>query len=108
MRRVNFKPLIKLVIVGSITGGCAGVLFILATRLLSIDNVFSLFDLSVALITPGAAATLVGTLTKSRIWPLMVIAYLTSIIPILGSAFGGTGSEPIWAFDFLGVAGGLA
>ena len=108
MRIVDFRPLIKIAIVGSITGGCTGVLFILATRLLSIDNAFSLLDLSVALITPAAAGKLVSTFAKSPIWPLVIIAYLTFIIPLLGPAFGGTGSEPIWAFGFLGVAGGLA
>ena len=107
MRIVDFKPLIKIAIVGSITGGCTGVLFIFTTSLLSIDNVFSLLDLSVALITPAAAGKLVSTFAKSRVCPLVIIAYLTFIIQLLGPAFGGTGSEPLWGFGFLGVAGGL-
>ena len=106
-QRLQFEPLIKVMIVGSITGGCTGLSFILVERLLSVDHSFSLFDLSIALITPSISAILVGAIAQSRIVPLIIIAYFTFMIPVFGPALGGTGSESIWAFGFLGAVGGL-
>ena len=38
---------------------------------------------------------------------LIIVAILTTIIPVLGPAFGGTGKEPVWQFGAMGLIGGL-
>ena len=98
---------LKLWISGGITGLSAGVLFVLLTQLLSSDNHLTLVELAIAFFTPGVIPFIVSRFTKFRAIILMVVAYLTIIVPILGPAFGGTGSEPLWNFAVLGLLGGL-
>jgi hypothetical protein len=50
---------------------------------------------------------LIAKATRSKLRKVIIVAYLTLFIPVLGPAFGGTGSEPLWAFAILGLAGGL-
>jgi len=79
----------------------------LLTQLLSSDNHLTLLELAIAFFTPGVIPFIVSRVTKFRTAILMVVAYLTIIAPILGPAFGGTGSEPLWNFAVLGLLGGL-
>ena len=74
---------------------------------LTTDLIFDLGEFGVALVTPSLIAVVVALVTRSSIVTLLAVAYLTLLIPVLGPAFGGTGSEPIWAFGALGLVGGL-
>jgi len=58
-------------------------------------------------VTPALIAIVVALATRSKIVMLLAIAYLSLLIPVLGPAFGGTGSEPIRAFGALGLVGDL-
>ena len=84
-----------------------GLSFIMVHDALTTDLMFDLWEFGVALVTPALIAVVVALGTRSKTVILLAIAYLTLLIPVLGPAFGGTGSEPIWAFGALGLVGGL-
>ena len=92
---------------GGLVGLGTGTSFIMVHDALTTDLMFDLWEFGVALVTPALIAVVVALVTRSRIVILLAVAYLTLLIPVLGPAFGGTGSEPIWAFGALGVVGGL-
>jgi len=98
---------IKVWWVGGTVGLGTGLLFIMVHDALTTDLMFDLWGFGVALITPGLIGVVVALVTKSRTVNVLPVAYLTLLIPVLGPAFGGTGSEPIWAFGLLGLVGGL-
>lgn len=97
----------KMWISGGITGLSAGVLFVVLTQLFSADDRLSLLELAIAFFTPGVIPLLICRVTRFRTIIFLAVAYLTIIVPILGPAFGGTGSEPLWNFAVLGLLGGL-
>ena len=72
--------------------------FIMTHDALTTDLMFDLWEFGITLITPALIAVVVALVTKSRIVIVLAVAYLTLLIPVLGPAFEGTGSEPIWAF----------
>ena len=88
-------------------GLVTGLSFKLVHDALTTDLMFDLWEFGVALVTPALIAVVVSLATRSKIVMLLAVAYLTLLIPVLGPAFGGTGSEPIWAFGALGLVGGL-
>ena len=98
---------IKVWPVGGLVGLGTGTSFKIVYDSLTTDMMFDLWELGVTLITPALIAIVVALVTKSRIVIVLSVAYLTLLIPVLGPAFGGTGSEPIWAFAALGLVGGL-
>ena len=97
---------IKILLVGGLTGLLIGPLLYLLIKLLSVDNLFELWEFSISMILPGVIAVLIARITGTRILIVTVVAYLTVLIPLLGPMFGGTGSEPVWAFGVLGLIGG--
>ena len=102
-----FRRAIKVWLVGGLAGLSTGLLFIIVHDALTTDLMFDLWEFGVALVTPALIAVVVALVTRSGIVMLLAVAYLTLLIPVLGPAFGGTGSEPIWAFGALGLVGGL-
>ena len=92
-------------------GGITGIGTALSLKLihdgLTTDNMFDLWELGVALITPLVVGMIVTACTKHPRSITVAIAYLTLFIPVLGPLFGGTGSEPLWQFGLLGLIGGL-
>ena len=98
---------VKVWLVGGLIGLLTGLSFILVNDALTTDEMFDLWEFAVALITPALIAALVAIATRSRIVMLLVVAYLTLLIPVLGASFGASGSEPLWQFAALGFVGGL-
>ena len=98
---------IKVWLVSGLVGLGTGLSFIMVHDALTTDLMFDLWEFGVALVTPALIAVVVALVTRSRIVILLPVAYLTLLIPVLGPAFGGTGSEPIWVFGALGLIGGL-
>ncbi len=98
---------IKVWLVGGLTGLVTGLSFILVHNALTTDLMFDLWEFGVALATPALIAVVVALATRSGIVMLLAVAYLTLLIPVLGPAFGGSGSEPLWLFAALGLVGGL-
>ena len=103
----GIRRAIKVWLVGGLVGLGTGLSFIMVHDALTTDLMFDLWEFGVALVTPALIAVAVALATRSRIVMLLAVAYLTLLIPVLGPAFGGTGSEPIWAFGALGLVGGL-
>lgn len=98
---------IKTWLTGAIVGFITGLSFILVERALAADRVFDAWEMGVASLAPGVFAIVVARVTGYRTVILLFVAYSTLLIPVLGPAFGGTGSEPAWAFGILGLVGGL-
>ena len=98
---------IKVWLVGGLVGLGTGLSFIMVHDALTTDLMFDLWEFGVALVTPALIAVVVALVTRSRIVILLAVAYLTLLMPVLGPAFGGTGSEPIWVFGAFGMVGGL-
>ena len=100
---------IKIWLVGSIAGSSTALLFFLATLILSIDGELTLLEFGVALITPAIVAVLVAKATNSKIVILLIVAYFTLGIPILGPLFGGSDPDVRVAATLvmLGLVGGL-
>ena len=103
----GFRRAIKVWLVGGLVGLGTGMSFIMVHDALTTDLMFDLWEFAVALVTPALITVVVALVTRSRIVILLAVAYLTLLIPVLGPAFGGTGSEPIWVFGAMGLVGGL-
>ena len=97
--------LLRFWVLYSLIGGLAAILFISTQRLLSGDKVFSLLDLMVTLMIPLVLVAIIHRVTKASLAMLLAVTYLTLLMPVLGGAFGGTGSEPIWMFALMGILG---
>jgi len=94
-------------VVGALTGLTTSLSFVLAVRLLSANLRFEIWEMGIALVIIFLLGVLIAKVTHSKVRRIISIAYLTLLIPVLGPAFGGTGSEPLWAFALLGLVGGL-
>ena len=97
----------KVWLVGGLVGSGTGVAFIAIHDALTIDSMFDLWEFGVTLLAPALIAVFAAKIARLRVAILVPIAYMTLLIPVLGPAFGGTGSEPLWEFAFLGLVGGL-
>ena len=93
--------------VGGLTGLTTGLSFVLSARILSADLMFEMWEMGVSLVVIFLLGVLIAKVTHSKVLIVLGVAYLTLLIPVLGAAFGGTGSEPLWAFAILGLVGGL-
>ena len=103
----GIRRAIKVWLVGGLVGSGTGVAFIAIHDALTIDSMFDLWEFGVTLLTPALIAVFAAKIARLRVATLVPIAYMTLLIPVLGPAFGGTGSEPLWAFALLGLVGGL-
>jgi hypothetical protein len=97
----------KVWVIGGLTGSLTGLSFVLVEKAFTQDQMFALWEFGVAAATPTLVAFLVGLTTKTRVISLLPIAYLTLMLPVLGTAFGASGTEPLWQYGLLGLAGGL-
>ena len=107
LRDLLIMRIARMIVFAGVAGFMTGLLSVAVQRLLSADMVFSLGEAAVVLIVPGVIAITIAWLGRVRVILLTAIAYLTLFIPILGPAFGGTGSESLIAFAALGLAGGI-
>ena len=103
----GFRRAIKVWLVGSLVGLITGLSFNLMEDALTTDFMFDLWELGVALVVPLLMAVLIALSTRSSIGILLVVAFLTLLIPVFGASFGASGSEPLWQFAVLGFIGGL-
>jgi hypothetical protein len=102
-----FGKVLRVWLIGGLTGLATGLLFTLAVDNFSTDNMFDLWEFGVSLTTPALAGIVVALVTRSGIKTSVAVAYLTVLAPILGANFGASGSEPLWQFGAVGLAGGL-
>lgn len=98
---------IKVWLVGGLVGSGTGVAFITVHDAFTNDLMFDLWEFGVTLLAPALVAIGAAKIARLRVATLVPIAYMTLLIPVLGPAFGGTGSEPLWEFALLGFIGGL-
>ena len=98
---------IRIWLLGGLTGLSTSILFFLVHNVLTIDQVFHFWEFVIALFTPAIAGMGIAIVSKASVFKAVAIAYMTFLIPVLGAQFGASGSEPLWQFGFLGVAGGL-
>jgi hypothetical protein len=99
--------ILKVWMIGGLTGSMTSLMFVLTEKALTQDQIFDLWEFGIAAATPTLIALLVAWATKSSATTLLPIAYLTFFLPVLGAAFGASGSEPLWQYGLLGLAGGL-
>ena len=92
---------------GSLTGLGTSLTFNLVHERLTTDLEFDLWEFGIALVIPFLVAAIVTKVTRLRTVILLTTAYLTLLIPVLGVYIGASGSEPLWQFAVLGLAGGL-
>jgi hypothetical protein len=102
-----FGKVVRVWLIGGLTGLATGLLFTLAVDIFSTDNMFDLWEFGVSLATPALAGIVVALATRSGKKTSVAVAYLTFLAPIFGASFGASGSEPLWQFGALGLAGGL-
>ena len=100
---------IKIWLVGGITGTFTSLFFHLAILILSIDDEIGLSEGAIALITPAIVAVLVARATNSKTITLLIVAYLTLAVPILGSIVGDSDFDigVLGVLVALGLVGGL-
>ena len=92
---------------GAITGSGTSLSFVLVHNALATDFMFELWEFGVAIIAPTLVITVVTVITRSKIYIVLPVAYLTLLMPVVGAFFGSSGSEALWQFALLGMAGGL-
>ena len=92
---------------GAITGSVTSLSFVLIHNALAVDSIFQLWELGIAIISTTLIITVLALIIRSKIYIALPVAYLTLMMPILGALFGSSGSEPLWQFAVLGMAGGL-
>ena len=102
-----FGKVVRVWLIGGLTGLATGLLFTLAVDAFSTDNMFDLWEFGVSLATPALAGIVVALATRSGKKTSVAVAYLTFLVPVFGASFGASGSEPLWQFGALGLAGGL-
>ena len=101
------KRAIRVWSTGAITGSGTSLSFILVHNALATDFMFELWEFGVAIIAPTLVITVVTVITRSKIYIVLPVAYLTLLMPVVGAFFGSSGSEGLWQFALLGMAGGL-
>lgn len=103
---MDSNPL-KILITGGFTGICTALSFILVHDALTTDFDFALWEFGITLCVPALVPYLVARFSKMGTGMLLTVAYLTLLMPVLGASFGASGSEPLWQFAILGLAGGV-
>ena len=98
---------VKFWLAGGFVGMATVTAFFLASNLFSTDGIFTGQEFVVALLTPAFVAVAVAKVTRLGICSFVVVAYLTFLVPGLGPMFGASGSEPLYIWPALGLAGGL-
>ena len=101
------KRAIRIWATGAITGSGTSLSFILMHNALTTDLIFELWELGIAIISTTLVITALTLIIRSKIYIALPVAYLTLLMPVVGAFFGSSGSEPLWQFGVLGMAGGL-
>ena len=104
---MNWRQVIGIILLGSVAGAATSSAFILVHDILTRDSMLDLWEFGINLSVPALVAVVLSMVAKTRFIMLLVIAYLTFLIPVLGAVFGSSGSEPFWQFAMLGLIGGL-
>ena len=101
------KRAIKVWSTGAITGSGTSLSFILMHNALTVDLIFELWEFGIAIIGTTLIITVMTLIIRSKIYIVLPVAYLTLLMPVVGAFFGSSGSEALWQFALLGMAGGL-
>ena len=101
------KRAIRVWSTGAITGSGTSLSFILMHNALTVDLIFELWEFGIAIIGTTLIITAMTLITRSKIYIVLPVAYLTLLMPVVGAFFGSSGSEALWQFASLGLAGGL-
>jgi hypothetical protein len=101
------KRAIRIWATGAIIGSGTSLSFILTHNILAVDSIFELWELGIAIISTTLIITALTLIIRSKIYIALPVAYMTLLMPVVGAFFGSSGSEPLWQFAVLGMAGGL-
>ena len=101
------KRAIRVWSTGAITGSVTSLSFILMHNALTVDLIFELWEFGIAIIGTTLIITAMTLIIRSKIYIVLPVAYLTLLMPVVGAFFGSSGSEGLWQFALLGMAGGL-
>ena len=101
------KRAIRVWSTGAITGSGTSLSFILIHNALTVDLIFELWEFGIAIIGTTLIITAMTLIIRSKIYIVLPVAYLTLLMPVAGAFFGSSGSEALWQFALLGMAGGL-
>lgn len=101
--------LIKIWLVGGITGVGTALSFLLATQLFSLDGDLNLAEFAISLITPSIIYVVTARITNTKLVVLLTVGYLTLVMPILGPLFGmgDLSVRLVIGLAILGLLGGL-
>jgi len=103
----RIKRAIKNWATGAITGSATSLFFILIHNAMTLDSIFELWELGITIISATLVIAAVTLIIRSKIYITLPVAYMTLLMPVVGAFFGSSGSEPLWQFAVLGMAGGL-
>ena len=100
---------IKIWMAGAGTGFIASLTFLIAHEILTQDGNFSLLEMGLSMLMPVVTGLLAYKIFHQNFILLLIVAYLTTIIPILGALFGApnTGIQVIVTLIIMGTIGGL-
>ena len=101
------KRAIRIWATGAITGAGTSLAFILTHNALAADSIFELWELGITIISTTVIVSTLTLIIRSKIYIVLPVAYMTLLMPVVGAFFGSSGSEPLWQFAVLGMAGGL-
>lgn len=100
---------IKIWVLGGAAGSLVGILLFTVTLILSVDGSLTLPEFGIALFIPAIIAVVLAKLTHSNMTVLLIVVYLTLLIPVLGPLFGAPnqGFEVAASLSLFGLIGGL-
>ena len=106
----NPIKIIKVWLLGGLTGFTTAGLFLLSMLIFGMDNHIRIHELGIAMgITPILTATVVSKLAKLKLIIPLFTAYATLIVPVFGITFGAPnmGMSTVISIVVLGFVGGL-
>jgi hypothetical protein len=100
---------IKIWMAGAGTGLIAAVTFLIANIILSLDGTLTLVEFGVNMLMPTVTGIVAYKIFHQNLILLLIVAYLTSIIPVGTALFGAPnmGIEVIVTLVIMGTIGGL-
>ena len=104
---MKIKAAIKVWLFSGLLGLLVALTFIGVHELLTGDQIFELWELGLTLGSILVMVLVFSMVTKLKVLMMLPVALLTMVMPMFGSLFGASGSEPLWQFALLGMVGGL-
>jgi hypothetical protein len=100
---------IKIWMSGAGTGLIATVTFLIANIILSLDGTLTLVEFGVNMLMPAVAGVVANKIFHQNLILLLIVAYLTAVIPVSTVLFGAPnmGIEVIVTLLIMGTIGGL-